>query len=127
MNAIERDRWVRKAEVDYRAALGLDASDVPEAICFHCQQCIEKYLKATLVAHGQRPPWVHDLIALGDAVAKLDASFAALGDQLDVLTPYAVDTRYPGTEASPDDAREAVQIMEELRSRIRLFLALDVD
>lgn len=40
--------WVEKAEGDYRVASTQrqDAEPVWDAICFHAQQCIEKYLKA---------------------------------------------------------------------------------
>jgi hypothetical protein len=48
-------RWVRKAEGDFGAAGALarvDSSRYADAICFHAQQCVEKYLKARLVCEG---------------------------------------------------------------------------
>ena len=43
--------WSQKAEGDYTVAATLwqAESTVYDAICFHAQQCIEKYLKAWLV------------------------------------------------------------------------------
>jgi len=40
--------WVQKAEADYAAACWLDQATTPvhDAVCFHAQQCVEKYLKA---------------------------------------------------------------------------------
>ncbi|MBI4848150.1 MAG: HEPN domain-containing protein [Nitrospirae bacterium] len=29
-------------------------------MCFHCQQCIEKYLKAFLIYNESEPPRTHD-------------------------------------------------------------------
>lgn len=45
--------WVKKAEVDFRAANKLlEDPDSAEAVCFHAQQCAEKYLKALLEVRG---------------------------------------------------------------------------
>ena len=42
--------WVRKAESDYVLAKQGSLSPVPvhDGVCFHCQQCAEKYLKALM-------------------------------------------------------------------------------
>lgn len=43
--------WADKAEGDFATAQReLDAADHPnyDAVCFHAQQCVEKYLKACL-------------------------------------------------------------------------------
>jgi HEPN domain-containing protein len=40
--------WIRKAEEDYTAATVLARRrkhPTPSVVCFHCQQCAEKYLK----------------------------------------------------------------------------------
>jgi HEPN domain-containing protein len=47
--------WTKKAEGDYRAAMALARQrKVPlhDQVCFHCQQCSEKYLKAVLEEAG---------------------------------------------------------------------------
>ena len=56
--------WVGKAEGDYRAATHLfTAEDATtyDAVCFHAQQCVEKYLKAILVDHSLPVPKTHDI------------------------------------------------------------------
>ena len=53
MNELTKE-WVEKAEEDFDVAdTLLYGRDVPlaAAICFHCQQCAEKYLKAYLQEH----------------------------------------------------------------------------
>ena len=42
--------WVRKAEEDVQATRELAARQPPlrDIVCFHCQQAVEKYLKALL-------------------------------------------------------------------------------
>ena len=62
MKKVTRE-WVRKAEVDYRSADGLRRKEPPvhESVCFHCQQCAEKYLKALMEEVGLPIPKTHDL------------------------------------------------------------------
>jgi HEPN domain-containing protein len=61
-NASPRD-WVVKAEEDFILARVSARKKPPLAygICFHAQQCAEKYLKAILVAKQQTFPKTHDL------------------------------------------------------------------
>ena len=42
--------WVEKAEGDFKVAVRESEADdaVYDIVCYHCQQCIEKYLKAVL-------------------------------------------------------------------------------
>ena len=53
-------QWVNKAEDDFRVAeRELRVTDLPsyDAICFHSQQCAEKYLKACLHQRDSIPPF----------------------------------------------------------------------
>ena len=53
MNEVTRE-WVDKAESDFDTAdLTLHGREAPiiDAVCFHSQQCAEKYLKAFLQEH----------------------------------------------------------------------------
>lgn len=50
--------WIVKAEHDLTAAvqiLKLGKAAPTEAVCFHAQQCVEKYLKAVLVYLSEHP------------------------------------------------------------------------
>ena len=53
MNDEYLKNWIKKADNDLKVAeheLRIDKDDrVTEAICFHCQQSVEKYLKAFLI------------------------------------------------------------------------------
>ena len=120
------EEWVKKAEDDYLAASSLDPKSTPTAICFHCQQCVEKYLKAALAKHGAPTRKTHNLIVLNDLVAEQDPRFQEFPDQLGVLNPYSVIGRYPGFEATADDARRALEVASSLRGQIRILLGLQV-
>jgi len=63
MNVVVRE-WLDKAEGDFRTATReIAVTEAPnyDAFCFHAQQCIEKLLKAALIAYGTSAPRTHDL------------------------------------------------------------------
>lgn len=50
MNELTKE-WILKAEQDFNAAnllMYAGEAPIPDYVCFHCQQCAEKYLKAYL-------------------------------------------------------------------------------
>jgi HEPN domain-containing protein len=60
-------QWVQKAENDLTTAMAvtrLGGKYPTDSVCFHAQQCAEKYYKAVLVSHGIDFPRTHDLNAL---------------------------------------------------------------
>ena len=65
MNEVVRER-IDKAEGDYLTATREAQAAPPnyDAACFHAQQCIEKLLKAALIAHGAIPTKTPDLTIL---------------------------------------------------------------
>ena len=66
MNPLTRE-WVEKAEEDFAVAQREAARGNPppfNAICFHAQQCAEKYLKARLCEAGKAITRTHDLPTL---------------------------------------------------------------
>jgi HEPN domain-containing protein len=73
--------WIRIAEDDFKTAESLLLMDDPAfgIICFHAQQCAEKYLKALLVWLQIDIPKTHDLTLLArlmpeDVVLSMDAA-----------------------------------------------------
>lgn len=50
--------WVTKAEEDWRVAnreIKVEQEPAYNAVCYHAQQCAEKYMKAFLLFHSIRP------------------------------------------------------------------------
>ena len=103
--------WVRKAEADYRAAVKLrdGAEALHDAVCFHCQQAAEKYLKGLLEELGLSVPKTHDLEDLLTLLLPYHASLRPLRRGLEFLTQFSVDIRYPGKRASKREAEAAVR------------------
>jgi len=127
MNELASDKWIEYAEEDYRAAMKLEPNDTPGPVCNHCQQCIEKYLKAVIVHYGLSAPRHHDLVRLAKPATDHERRVQDLLPDLELLNPHAVDARYPdqGPDPTPGDAEAARLIMETVRSQLRSFLGLD--
>ena len=53
-------------------------SPATDAVCFHMQQCIEKYLKAYLIFNGKEIRKTHDLAELISNCVEIDESFNTL-------------------------------------------------
>lgn len=110
--------WVRKAEEDFTVATALirrRKHPTPSAVSFHCQQCAEKYLKAYLVGREIIFPKTHDLLELHKLCLAVNPTFELIGDLLDQLNPYSVTFRYPGEEATVEEAKAAVKAMKAVR------------
>lgn len=120
--------WVDKAENDFEVAqLARWRAEEPisDAICFHSQQCAEKYLKAFLQEQRQRFPLTHPLIPLLELCLAFDSEFEALRLDLDHLDGYAVAARYPGVKISLELADDALASAARVRSFIRRKFLLD--
>lgn len=126
--AEEVRQWLRKAQDDLAVARRAIADDLFEPGCFHCQQAVEKLLKAYLVWNESASPKVHDLALLLDACEKLEDSFSAKRDEWEWLTGYAIITRYPSEVPPPDleEARKALDAAEDCWRSVEAMLPQDV-
>lgn len=115
--------WIVKAENDLLNAshtLKLGRRCPTDTVCFHAQQCAEKYLKAYLVHRGKDFPKTHDLEALA---AGLRNGLKLVPDELARLKRYATVTRYPGAEPiSLAEAGRAVSMARRVRKAVRAAL-----
>ncbi|MDA8325330.1 MAG: HEPN domain-containing protein [Nitrospiraceae bacterium] len=92
-----------------------------ETVCFHAQQCIEKYLKAFLVMKNIAFPKTHDIVSIVGLLPAMPILMST--DEQELLTGYAVTVRYPGdVEPSLTEARNAVKIARRVRKDIRALL-----
>ncbi len=119
--------WVRKADGDfYTAGRELRARKEPnyDAVCFHSQQCAEKYLKAFLQENENHIPLIHNLIELMALCLPLDPSLEMMRTDLVVLERYAVRFRYPGVAADKNEALSAYSVVKVVRKFLRQKLGL---
>ncbi len=119
-------QWIEKAENDLRNAthtLTLEEDCPFDTVCFHAQQCAEKYLKALLLWAGLDPPRTHDLRALL-LLTPAQLSLRLALERVLVLNRYSVEARYPAgwDPIDRDEAEIAVRIAREVREAVRGFL-----
>ena len=123
--------WLEKAQGDWLVMQKLAADPQPEfaaAICFHAQQCVEKLMKALLIAnHRLDPPKTHNLRYLSRLIREVLPDWEADNEELYQLSFGAVTTRYPGDEAIEEDATWCRETAERLRAELLGLLGVDPD
>jgi HEPN domain-containing protein len=108
-----------------RAAKLLIAGDANAEALFHCQQAVEKALKAFLTFHERTFRKTHDLGDLSPECLAIDDSLQSAICEAEGLTQYAWRFRYPGEPYEPDsgEAQDGLQKAEvavgEVERRLR--------
>jgi HEPN domain-containing protein len=118
--------WVKKAEQDYVFARHGHRSKIPvhDGVCFHCQQCAEKYLKGLMEEVGLPVPKTHFLDLLLTALGPHHPTLRSLRRGMLFLSVFAVDTRYPGNSASKRQAVAALRWAGRLRAQVRALMGI---
>lgn len=111
------NQWIKKADEDITVVNKLTEFEIiaSSAVCFHCQQAAEKYLKAFLIAKNKEIVRTHNIEFLLSECSDIDLDFAEI-DPLN-LTDFGVDVRYPGDFYIPSESE--VKIYKDLTIRIR--------
>ncbi len=112
--------WIDKALNDLKIAEYLMRADevIPEGVCFHCQQAVEKFLKAYLIYKNVPFRKTHDISELIILCMDVDKDFEILKNRgVSELTVYATKLRYPDFFYMPsiEEAKEAVKKAEFVR------------
>ena len=126
MNPLTHE-WVEKAEEDFEAARRLSrcrAVPLWNAVCFHAQQCAEKYLKAVLQEREAAIPKIHHLPALLNLLVVHHPLWEGMREGLTLLGGFAVEFRYPGESATRHDSEKALVICRSVRETVRDHLGL---
>lgn len=109
--------WIIKAQNDLETAHILLRENGPgDSLCFHCQQAVEKYLKAYLVFYELEFEKIHDLWKLAKLCSDIDAEILEFEKELKSLNAYYIESRYP-TEVlsySKKECRKAVSFAEKI-------------
>jgi HEPN domain-containing protein len=119
----EMRQWIAIADRDLLAARHMAQTMRPvqdEIICFHCQQCAEKYLKWVIVFYDIDPPKVHDLEHIGKLCETIEPRFSELYDKCVVLTRYGVLPKYPNEmQIDTEDTKRAISYAQTVRDFVR--------
>jgi HEPN domain-containing protein len=89
--------WFYFADADFDSTLILNDANRKHntIICYHCQQAVEKYLKAFLCCNDVIPPKIHVFEALCALCSEFDSSFNDISRDCAYLSPFAIHARYP--------------------------------
>src|SRR3972149_5305387 len=89
---LEIRQWLTKAKHDWAVAKQIMGGGAVETdvAAFHCQQAVEKLLKAYLVSRRLPFEKVHDLRLLLNQCTTSERDFDALRDSVEPLTLFAV-------------------------------------
>ena len=119
-------QWLKKAEDDLGTAQSLHGLKplYADQVCFHCQQAVEKYLKALLVELGLCVPKTHDLDHLLTSLRPHHPSLRSLRRGLLFLNDYAVETRYPSKWTTKRQARAALRWVDRMQTAARSILSI---
>ncbi len=119
--------WIAKAEGDFgmmeRECTEMNNPNY-DGICFHAQQCAEKYLKARLYEADIKFSKIHDLVALLDQILQIEPMWEIFREDLAYLSDFAVAFRYPGESADAESAHDAQHRCRRFRSMVREALGL---
>ncbi|MCJ7578424.1 MAG: HEPN domain-containing protein [candidate division Zixibacteria bacterium] len=115
--------WIDKANKDLLTAeheLSFP-NVVTESVCFHCQQAVEKYLKAYLVFLSITFAKTHEIGELITKCESKDKEISVFKEEADKLTDYAIEIRYPDDWYEPtfNEAKEAFTIARKIKEFIQ--------
>ena len=96
--------WLTKAFRDLLSARELADGETSllDTAAYHCQQAAEKAVKGFLLYHDVRFEKTHDVESLVSQAMNIDRYFADCLDAARLLTPLAVEYRYPGDFVEPE-------------------------
>lgn len=122
--------WLIKANNDYRVLEELVNSEnelITDAICFHSQQGVEKFLKCFLISQNIEFSATHNLNLLRKLCTDNDSDFTQV--DISIFGPYAVRIRYGDEFFMPSDkeALEAYNIAMEIKKFVLQKLNISED
>jgi len=111
--------WFNKADHDLGSAkiIYLHLPDYFDTIAFHCQQAVEKYIKALLIYRNIEFERSHDLVYLLE-ILSVDIEISNEKFQKAVLlNGFSVQIRYPNNTVhlTKEELEEAIAIAQEFR------------
>ncbi|MEG1008641.1 MAG: HEPN domain-containing protein [Clostridia bacterium] len=113
------NEWIKKANKDvYAADIMNEAGNAEEIVCFHCEQAIEKLLKAYMIYKNEEILKTHNLNKLFLICSKYNDFFSTYIHTN--ITEYAVEIRYPDSRDIPstDEVKETMKTMYIIINKI---------
>lgn len=110
--------WIEKATRDIKAAVILNKNDCGnDLVAFHCQQAVEKLLKAYIIAKSGVIISSHSLIFLCKEASKHNIDFKKHIKDCAFVNQFYIETRYPADEpliVTDEEAEESIAISKTI-------------
>lgn len=114
---------IRKAESDLATVRRAVTSEGPyDTGLFHCQQAVEKYLKALLAVHNVNYPKIHDVTVLAELGEPFCPALSSLPFSLAEFNPFAVTICYDDLDLDNELSLPLLQEMLEKADRVRAII-----
>lgn len=115
----EINEWIEKADHDLGSAkiIYLHLPDYFDTIAFHCQQAVEKYIKAILVFYNIEFQRSHDLVYLLELLSRKIEIDEIKFRKAFTLNNFGVQIRYPNKiiKLIKEELETTIQISEEFQ------------
>lgn len=116
----EIKEWIEKADHDLGSAkiIYLHLPDYFDTIAFHCQQAVEKYIKAILIYHKIDFIRSHDLVYLLDLLSRTIEIDELNFKKAFTINNFGVQIRYPNKiiKLTKEELEAAIRIADEFRN-----------
>lgn len=127
----EIKQWIIKADHDLGTAkiTFLYIPEYLDTVTFHCQQAVEKYLKAYLIFHSTNFKFTHDLTYLIELLIQKDTDINNFYNSVLELQGYAVEVRYPNETIylSIERVEKAILIAKNIREFVTTKMNIEID
>jgi len=112
--------WIDKADHDLGSAklIFLHIPKYFDTIAFHCQQAVEKYLKAILLFYDIEFQRLHNLVYLMDLLSRQIEIDEQTYDKAILLNGFSVQIRYPDQSVylTKEELETSIHIAEDFRT-----------
>jgi HEPN domain-containing protein len=112
--------WIDKADHDLGSAklIYLHIPKYFDTIAFHCQQAVEKYLKAILVFYDIDFQRSHNLVYLLDLLSRQIEINEQTYDNAILLNGFSVQVRYPDKSIylTTEELETSIQVAQDFRA-----------
>ena len=126
----EIKQWIIRGDHDLGTAkiTYLHIPEYLDTVTFHCQQAVEKYLKAYLIFQSTLFKFSHDLVYLLDLITQKDNDFYTYYDKISELQGYAVEIRYPNETIflSEEQVEKAMTIAKDVRDFVTNKMNIEI-
>lgn len=121
MGEYNTKEWIQKSKEDLQAAKVLvEKKLLPWIVCFHCQQAIEKYLKALQIIYLKDYQKSHDLLKIFQTLEQF-ISNQDIKENLSSISDFYIASRYPSLQDESITNETAKEVFKKTKDIIQIL------